>query len=31
MNAEEFMLSNCGAAEGSWESLGQQGNKNNQF
>ena len=25
--AEELMLSNCGAGEDSWESLGQQGDQ----
>ena len=29
-NAEELMLLNCGAEEGSWESLGPQGYQTNQ-
>ena len=30
LSAEEFMLSNCGAGEVSWESLGLQGDKTSQ-
>ena len=28
--AKELMLSNCGAGEDSWESLGQQGDETSQ-
>ena len=28
LNAKEFMLSNCGAGEESWQSLRQQGDQN---
>jgi len=28
--AEEFMLSNCGIGEDSWESLGEQGDQTSQ-
>ena len=27
LNAKELMLSNCGAGEDSWETLGQKGDK----
>ena len=30
LSAEEFMLSNCGAGEDSWESLAQQGDQTSQ-
>ena len=30
MSTEELMLSNCGARENSWESLGQQGDQTSQ-
>ena len=30
LRAEEFMLSNCGAGEDSWQSLGQQGDQSSQ-
>ena len=30
-DTEELMLLNCGAAEDSWESLGQQGGQISQF
>ena len=30
LSAKELMLSNCGAGEDSWESLGQQGDKTSQ-
>ena len=30
LSAEELMLSNCGAGEDSWKSLGQQGDQTSQ-
>ena len=30
LSTEELMLSNCGAGENSWESLGQQGDQTSQ-
>ena len=30
LNTEELVLSNCGAGEDSWESLGQQGDQTSQ-
>jgi len=29
LNAKELMLSDCGAGEDSWESLGKQGDQTN--